>query len=80
MEEKEGTKPKLKNVTIDDFLQTNSLKRDNKAGAMAEEDGSKPKYEVEEISIKTRVQKILDLSTSRWVGFNSPEYDFESRN
>ena len=45
----------------------------------AEEDGSKPKYEVEEISIKTRVQKILDLSTSRWVGFNSPEYDFESR-
>jgi len=41
------------------------LKRDNKAGAMAEEDGSKPKYEVEEISIKTRVQKILDLSTTR---------------
>ena len=32
---------------------------------MAEEDGSKPKYEVEEISIKTRVQKILDLSTTR---------------
>jgi len=30
-----------------------------------EEEGSKPKYEVEEISIKTRVQKILDLSTSR---------------
>ena len=32
---------------------------------MADEDGSKPKYEVEEISIKTRVQKILDLSTTR---------------
>ena len=44
----------------------------------AEEEGSKPKYEVEEISIKTRVQKILDLSTSRWVGLNSPEYDFEN--
>ena len=46
-------------------MQTNILIRDNKAGAMAEEDGSKPKYEVEEISIKTRVQKILDLSTTR---------------
>ena len=36
----------------------------------AEEKGEKPKYEVEEISIKTRVQKILDLSTSRCI--NSP--------
>ena len=33
----------------------------------AEEKGEKPKYEVEEISIKTRVQKILDLSTSRCI-------------
>ena len=40
--------------------------------AMAEEEGSKPKYEVEEISIKTRVQKILDLSTSRWLQNMTP--------
>ena len=30
-----------------------------------EEASSKPKYEVEEISIKTKVQKILDLTNSR---------------
>ena len=41
--------------------------------AMAEEEGSKPKYEVEEISIKTRVQKILDLSTSRWLQNMTPK-------
>ena len=40
---------------------------------MAEEEGSKPKYEVEEISIKTRVQKILDLSTSRWLQNMTPK-------
>ena len=40
----------------------------------AEEDGTKPKYEVEEISIKTRVQKILDLSTSRWIYFTNKSW------
>ena len=34
--------------------------------SMAEEEVVKPKYEVEEISIKTKVQKILDLSSTRY--------------